>query len=160
MKVLLSGLAVLVLCTAAEARPVRRAPQGFHQPVKAAPESVHPVMAPLEEAATQCFADTVMANAKATGLAKSGRWYEAAGVIGFLCRPEVGRMVAAHDRMFGPGSGDRYFKGAYAHHLDKQLAIRLQPLLEPKAVASAEPPTEKAVLKGDVPDAIADTAAH
>jgi hypothetical protein len=103
-------------------------------------------MAPLEQAATDCFAETVMANPKAMRLAKDGRWYDAAGVIGFLCRPEVSRMVQAHDRLYGKGTGDRYFKGAYAHHLDKQLEARLQPLLETKTVASAEPPVEKAVV--------------
>ncbi len=55
-------------------------------------------------------------------------------------------MAVAHDRIYGQGTGARYFKGAYARHLDKQLAARLQPLLEPKAVASAEPPAEKAAL--------------
>jgi hypothetical protein len=52
-------------------------------------------------------------------------------------------MIQAHDRLFGAKTGERYFKGAYARHLDKQLAERLQPMLERKAVASAEPPPEK-----------------
>lgn len=133
MKALLAGLAVLLLTTGAQARPEQRVPG-----------KPHPVMVPLEQAATDCFAETVMANPKAIGLARAGRWYDAAGVIGFLCRPEVGRMVQAHDRLYGAGTGDRYFKGAYARHLDKQLEARLQPLLETKAVASAEPPVDKA----------------
>ena len=151
MKALLPGLAVILAATAAQARPE---PRGSGRP--------HPVMASLEEAATSCFAETVLANPKATGFARAGRWYEAAGVIGFLCRPEVGRMVQTHDRLFGRGTGDRYFKGAYARHLDKQLAVRLQPLLEPKTVASAEPPLEKAALGNTPPDAdpVTETAAH
>ena len=48
------------------------------------------------------------------------------------------------DRIYGRGTGDRYFKNAYAKHLDRELAGRLQPLLERKAVASAEPGVEKA----------------
>ena len=134
MKALLvSAVAVAMLASTAQARPAPHVP-GKH----------HPIMGPLEEAATGCFAETVMANPKAITYAKSGDWYGAAGVIGFLCRPEVGRMVAAHDRLYGSGSGDRFFKGAYARHLDKQLSARLAPLLEPKAVASAEPPVENA----------------
>ncbi|GJE54688.1 MULTISPECIES: hypothetical protein [Methylobacterium] len=133
MKALLaSGLAVVLFTAGAQARPEQRVPG-----------KPHPVMAPLEQAATDCFAETVMANPKATGLARAGRWYDAAGVIGFLCRPEVGRMVQAHDRLYGAGTGDRYFKGAYARHLDKQLEARLQPMLETKTLASAEPPADK-----------------
>jgi hypothetical protein len=138
--VLLCGLAVALVSHAAEARPARQ-----H-----VPGTAHTVLTPLEEAATACFAETVMSNPKAMRLARDARWYEAAGVIGFLCRPEVQRMAVAHDQIYGRGTGERYFKGAYARHLDKQLAARLQPLLETKSVASAEPPAEKAALTDDV----------
>lgn len=110
------------------------------------PADPHAVMTPLERAATECFAETVMANPAATGHARAGRWYEAAGVIGFLCRPEVDAMIAAHDRLYGRGTGGRYFKNAYLRHLGRELSARLQPILERKAVASAEPPVEKASL--------------
>lgn len=100
-------------------------------------------IAPLRNAATDCFADTVMANPAAVRHARAGEWYAAAGIIGFLCRPEVDAMVRTHDRLYGRGSGNRYFKAAYARHLDHALAERLQPLLERKAVASAEPPADK-----------------
>ena len=102
------------------------------------------VMAPLQQAATDCFAETVMANPGAMNHARAGRWFQAAGVIGFLCRPEVDAMIETHDRLFGRGTGAKFFKGAYAHHLDQQLALRLQPMLERKTVASAEPPADKA----------------
>jgi hypothetical protein len=135
---ILATFTVLALVSAAEARP--------HRPVAKAPDPVmaEKEMAPLRQAATDCFAETVMSNPKAIREARAGRWYEAAGVTGFLCRPEVAAMIQTHDRIFGAHSGERYFKGAYARHLDKQLAERLQPLLERKAVASAEPPAEKA----------------
>lgn len=138
--VLLCGLAVALASPAAQARPARQ-----H-----VPGTPHAVLAPLEEAATACFAETVLSNPKAMRLAREARWYEAAGVIGFLCRPEVQRMAVAHDQLYGRGTGERFFKGAYARHLDKQLAARLQPLLEPRSVASAEPPAEEAVLTDDV----------
>lgn len=102
------------------------------------------IMAPLQQAATECFAETVMANPGAMNHARAGRWFQAAGVIGFLCRPEVDAMIAGHDRLFGRGTGAKYFKAAYARHLDQQLALRLQPMLERKTVASAEPPADKA----------------
>lgn len=118
-------------------------------PVQAAgrtPGQPHAVMTPLEQAATDCFAETVMANPAAMRHARAGRWYEAAGVIGFLCRPEVDAMARAHDGLYGRGTGERYFKTAYTRHLGTQLAARLQPMLERKAVAEAEPAAEKAAL--------------
>ena len=133
MKALLpAGLLLLVAAGAVEARPTERIPG-----------RPHPVMAPLEQAATDCLADTVMANPKAQRLARAGRWYEAASVIGFLCRPEVGRMIQAHERIYGRGTGERFFAGSYARHLDRQLAVRLTPLLDREAYASAEPAPEK-----------------
>lgn len=142
---ILASLAVLSLVSAAEARSSRAA---VPTPDSAATEKV---MAPLRQAATDCFADTVMSNPKAIREARAGRWYEAASVTGFLCRPEVAAMIQAHDRLFGPRTGERYFKGAYAHHLGKQLAERIQPMLERKAVASAEPPVEKAAAEEPAP---------
>ncbi|WP_132251966.1 hypothetical protein [Methylobacterium segetis] len=135
MKALALGLiaASLVSVVGAEARPNGRSRIDAAQ-----------VLAPLEKAATDCFAETVMANPGAMNHARAGEWYKAAGVIGFLCRPEVDAMTAAHDQLYGPGSGARYFKGGYAKHLDRALAERLQPFLERKAVASAEPPVEHA----------------
>lgn len=110
------------------------------------PGSPHTVLLPLEQAATECFAETVASTPRSLSLARAGRWYEAAGVTGFLCRPEVDAMVGAHDRLYGRGTGTRYFKGPYARHLGQELAERLQPMLERKAVASAEPGAEKASL--------------
>lgn len=107
------------------------------------PVQPHGVMSPLEKAATDCFAETVLSNPAATRHARAGRWYEAAGITGFLCRPEVDAMIQAHDRLYGRGTGTRYFQNAYTHHLGRELAERLQPMLERKAVASAEPPVDR-----------------
>ena len=141
---ILATLAVLTAVTGAEARPQR----AVKAPDRAEAESV---MSPLRQAATDCFAETVMSNPKAIREARAGHWYEAASVTGFLCRPEVAAMIQTHDRLFGAKTGERYFKGAYAKHLDKQLAERLQPMLERKAVASAEPPAEKAGAEDSAP---------
>ncbi|MCJ2027420.1 hypothetical protein [Methylobacterium sp. J-067] len=141
---ILATLAVLTAVTGAEARPQRV----VKAPDRAEAESV---MSPLRQAATDCFAETVMSNPKAIREARAGHWYEAASVTGFLCRPEVAALIQTHDRLFGAKTGERYFKGAYAKHLDKQLAERLQPMLERKAVASAEPPAEKASAEDAAP---------
>ncbi|WP_425463688.1 hypothetical protein [Methylobacterium oryzihabitans] len=96
-------------------------------------------LAQREEAATACFADTIGNNPAALAHARAARWYEAAGIIGFLCRPEVDAMAQAYDAIHGRGSGGRYFTGAYARNLGRDLATRLKPLLETTTVAHAEP---------------------
>ena len=51
-----------------------------------------------------------MANPAAMRHARAGRWYEAAGIIGFLCRPEVDAMIRTHDRLLRQRHRQRYFK--------------------------------------------------
>ena len=100
-------------------------------------------MADLEKASTDCFAEAVLANPAAMAHAKAGRWYEAAGVIGFICRREVDAMMQARDALYGPGAGHRFFTKAYAKRLDRDLAARLRPWLERQSVASAETTTSQ-----------------
>ncbi|WP_292505325.1 hypothetical protein [Methylobacterium sp.] len=102
-------------------------------------------MAHLEKASTECFAEAVLANPAALAHAKAGRWYQAAGVIGFICRREVDRMMQAHDAIQGPGAGQRYFRTVYAKRLDRDLAARLRQWLERQSVASVEPRNEQTV---------------
>ncbi|MGH1574410.1 hypothetical protein ACRAWG_31900 [Methylobacterium sp. P31] len=144
---ILATLSVLALVSTAQARPHRHTAAPAVSAVDA-----EKVLAPLRQAATECFADTVLSNPKATAEARAGHWYEAVGITGFLCRPEVAAMIQAHDRLYGPKTGERYFKGAYAKHLDQQLAARLEPMLTRKAVASAEPPAEKAAAEDAAPE--------
>ncbi|KQO49520.1 MULTISPECIES: hypothetical protein [unclassified Methylobacterium] len=132
MKARLLGALLTLVATAGAANAAPRTPG-----------HAHAAMAPLERAATDCFAETVMANPAAMRHARAGRWYEAAGIIGFLCRPEVDAMIRTHDRLFGNGTGQRYFKAAYTRHLGGELAMRLQPMLERTAVATAEPPADR-----------------
>ena len=98
-------------------------------------------LAHLEKASTDCFAEAVLANPAAMAHAKAGRWYEAAGVIGFICRREVDAMMQARDAVHGPGAGHRFFRQAYAKRLDRDLAARLRPWLERQSVATAETTT-------------------
>lgn len=109
------------------------------------PADAKVVLEPLRLAATRCFAETVLANPKAVALARAGHWYEAAGIAGFLCRPEVDAMVQAHDRLYGPGSGNQYFELRYTEQLGRDLAAQLRPMLERKSVANAAPVEEASV---------------
>jgi hypothetical protein len=135
---ILASLTLLALVSTVQARPHRHPAAPTVNQAEA-----EKTLAPLRQAATACFADTVLSNPKATAEARAGRWYEAVGITGFLCRPEVAAMIQAHDRIYGAKTGERYFKSAYVKHLDQQLAERLQPMLLHKAVASAEPPVDK-----------------
>lgn len=131
---------------------------GFGSEAGAAPRNParpHAVMSPLETAATACFAETILANPTAMKHARAGRWYEAAGVIGFLCRPEVDAMVRAHDGLYGRGSGERFFRTAYTRHLGEQLAGQLQPVLTRQDVASAEPAFKRTEAALDTADILA-----
>ncbi|GJD48137.1 hypothetical protein OPKNFCMD_0853 [Methylobacterium crusticola] len=135
MKALLYGLACTLAATATVA--ARDTPRGAEQR--------RVLLAPLERAATDCFAETIGNNPAALAHARAGRWYEAAGVIGFLCRPEVDAMARAHDRLDGRGAGGRYFTGAYVRHLGQELAQRLEPQLTTKTWANAEPRSDAEV---------------
>jgi len=122
-----AALVLVALAASAEARPRRTGP--------VSPE-VSARLAALEERATACFAETILSNAAALRAARSGRWYEAAGVVGFLCRPEAGAIMRAHDALAGrQGPGLRYFRG-----LETALSARLAGELSRTAYATAEPP--------------------
>ncbi|MCF4127780.1 hypothetical protein [Methylobacterium sp. SyP6R] len=140
MRVLLYGaictLAALELTAAAHPAAAAPNPRAEHR---------RAVLTPLEQAATDCFAETIGNNPAALAHARAGRWYEAAGVIGFLCRPEVDAMTKARDHLDGRGAGGRYFTGTYTRHLGQELARRLEPLLTTKAVANAEPRADSEV---------------
>lgn len=110
------------------------------------------VLAPLETAATACFAETIDANPTALAHAQAGRWYEAASVGGYLCRPEVAKLMRAHDVFDGAGAGARYFRGPYVRRLGTALAAKLEPALVTRhAVADALPPAE--TVKANATDA-------
>lgn len=134
-RVWLLGSAVMLCLSSAlaETSPARHT--GGHVP----PASVQ-----LERASTDCFAEAVLANPAAMAHAKAGRWYQAAGVIGAICRRDVDVMMQARDALHGHGAGERFFRSVYVKRLDRELAARLQPWLERQAMASAEPTTEQA----------------
>jgi hypothetical protein len=127
-----AALAVAALTQAAEARP------GPARTSAAAEMAGR--LSGLEERATACFAETILSNAAALRAARSGRWYEAAGVVGFLCRPEAGEVMRARDAMERrAGAGERYFRQVYVRRLADALSRRIGGAVAVTAVASAEP---------------------
>ncbi|MGY2048835.1 hypothetical protein [Methylobacterium sp. JK268] len=135
MRPLLLGM----LCAAATSAAVARDTQDRRAAVP-----------PAESAATACFAESIGSNPAALNHARVGRWYEAAGVIGYLCRPEVDAMMRDHDRRYGAGTGARYFRGAYTRHLAQALEQQLKPVIETKTWANAEPRPD---AEGEAPSA-------
>jgi hypothetical protein len=120
----------VMLSLPAEARPAR---------------TPDPAIAAAEGTATACLADAVLASPGAIEKARSGKWYEAAGVMGFLCRPEVDAMIRIRDRAEGRGAGFRHFRTVYLRSLGDALAARVGPDLPRKTVtASAEPALDPA----------------
>ena len=142
MKALITGalLAVALLTSAQAKTPLRQSSSALARA--------------SEQAATACFAETIAANPRATALARAGRWYEAAGITGFLCRPEVDAMIMAHDGLHGSGTGSRYFQATYIKDLGRELASRLQPMLRAETEANAEPSIETAPLINAAAEAV------
>lgn len=99
-------------------------------------------LAQLETAAADCFAEAVLSNPAALAHARAGRWYQAAGVSGVICRRDVARMIEARDAMQGPGTGERFFRTVYVRHLDRTLAARLRPWLDQQSFAKVEAPAD------------------
>ena len=120
------ALAIVLVPLAAQARPTKPSEE---------------FVAATEEAATDCLSEAILANPGAMAKARAGLWYEAAGVMGFICRPEVDTMMRTRDAVGGPGAGQRFFRKVYARKLGKLLAARLGPNLT-QAVAHAEPRDE------------------
>src|SRR4051812_45010494 len=55
--------------------------------------------------------------------------WKQSGRPGATCDPVVGRMLFAHDELFGPRTERAAFREAYAAELPHALAVKLQPVL-------------------------------
>lgn len=89
---------------------------------------------PYVRAATECLARVIASSQEALDLARTGRWHDAISAVPGVCRVEVGDMVRAHDRLYGPGTGDNFLKGAYLDDLPRALSTRLKSALQQPAV--------------------------
>jgi len=108
-----------LLCTAISAVLVRAAP-GMTDAQKR--QAYRPYVA----ATTDCLARAIRETPAALQRAREGAWMEAVRLTGHHCDPVAGRMIFAHDELFGPRTGQTFFE-AYAADLPAALAMRLQP---------------------------------
>jgi hypothetical protein len=91
---------------------------------------------PYVKAATDCFANGILANDVAIRHAESGRWYDALSAVQ-TCGFAVRQMVAQHDIIYG-GGGQDFFKGPYVSDLPRAMNVRIKPELERRAAAAIE----------------------
>ena len=88
------------------------------------------LLMPTVTAATNCISQMVLANAGASSLARQGKWLAAITAIGDACDPPLRRMEAAHNQLYGPGTGRQFLTGAYAADVPRAVAVRVQPKLD------------------------------
>ncbi|MFC1459597.1 hypothetical protein ACETIH_23440 [Microvirga arabica] len=88
---------------------------------------------PYVRAATDCLARAIAVDIPALDNARNGQWYEALIAVQGICRPVLVDMVREHDRLYGPGTGDVFFKGPYVADLPRALLGRLKAAIEQRA---------------------------
>ena len=108
-----------LLCTAISAVLVRAAP-GMTNAQKR--QAYRPYVA----ATTDCLARAIRETPAALQRAREGAWMEAVRLAGHHCDPVAGRMIFAHDELYGSRTGQTFFHEAYAADLPAALAMRLQ----------------------------------
>jgi hypothetical protein len=91
---------------------------------------------PYVKAATDCFANGILANETAMRHAEAGRWYDALSAVQ-TCGFAVRQMVTQHDLIYG-GGGEDFFKGPYVADLPRAISARVKPELERRALAALE----------------------
>ena len=91
---------------------------------------------PTVRASTDCIARAIVASPTALGHARQENWVEAVKTIPDACRRLGSRLVAEHDRLYGPGTGKMFFEGRYAADLPRALRARIGPQLEREQVSA------------------------
>ena len=93
---------------------------------------------PYVAATTDCLARAIRETPAALQRAREGAWMEAVRLTGHHCDPVAGRMIVAHDELYGSRTGQTFFHEAYAADLPAALAIRLQPARDHAAARAGQ----------------------
>jgi hypothetical protein len=96
-------------------------------------------LVPTVRASTDCIARAIVASPTARGHARQEKWDDAVNIISDDCKSFRSRLVAEHDRLYGPGTGKRFLEGPYAADLPRALKARIGVQLERLAAEPAHP---------------------
>src|SRR5215207_7869474 len=108
---------------------------------------------PTVRATTDCIAQGIAASPTTLSHARQDNWLEAVKSMPEECKRLGSRLVAEHDRLFGPGTGKAFVEGPYASDLPRALKARIGPEMEHQAAqpAKAEEPSAPAVTATEKP---------
>jgi len=108
---------------------------------------------PTVRATTDCIAQGIAASPTTLSHARQENWLEAVKSMPEECKRLGSRLVAEHDRLFGPGTGKAFVEGAYASDLPRALKARIGPAMERQEAqpAKAEEPSAPAVTATERP---------
>ena len=101
---------------------------------------------PTVRATTDCIAQGIVAGPAALSHARQENWLEALKSMPEECKRLGSRLVAEHDRLFGPGTGKAFVEGRYASDLPRALKARIGPEMKRQNAqpAKAEEPSAPA----------------
>jgi len=83
------------------------------------------LLLPTVRASTDCMARGIAARPTALSHARQENWLEALKSTAEECRSFGNRLIAEHDRLYGPGTGRRFVEGPYAADLPRALKVRI-----------------------------------
>ena len=96
------------------------------------------VLLPTVRATTDCIAQAINASPAALTYARQENWLEAVKSMPQDCAAVGSRLVAEHDRLYGPGTGKAFVEGPYASDLPRALKVRLKPDIGTQAAQPTE----------------------
>src|SRR5215207_2406195 len=102
------------------------------------------VLLPTVRAVTDCIARGIAASPTALNYARQENWLEAVKSTAEECRSFGNRLIAEHDRLYGPGTGKTFVEGPYAADLPRAVKARIGPQIARVAAEPAEVEPEAA----------------
>ena len=106
---------------------------------------------PYVAAAADCFLRVIRETPVALQRAHEGAWIEAVRLTGHHCDPVVGRMIFAHDQLYGSEPGRDFSRETYVADLPSVLATRLRSDLNHDTAEAADQQTRQQVVRVAAP---------
>jgi hypothetical protein len=99
---------------------------------------------PFVRATSDCFANSIQSEPTLLEAYQQNRLLSLVAAKGAMCLPVVERMIAEHDRIYGQGTGQAFFKGPYASDLQRAISVRLKPEIDRRLAEAARKAEEEA----------------